>query len=86
MQNNSNVLVFSLFVVNCNTKLDTFFNDKWKGEKGQDVTIKQSHRGSGKQGRAVIDGIEVDVVTLALAYDSVLLYKLNYAVKIWVNI
>ena len=35
----------------------------------QDVTIKQSHGGSGKQARAVIDGLEADVVTLALAYD-----------------
>ena len=41
----------------------------WKEEKGQDVTIQQSHGGSGKQGRAVIDGLEADVVTLALAYD-----------------
>lgn len=36
---------------------------------GQTVTIQQSHGGSGKQGRAVIDGIRADVVTLALAYD-----------------
>lgn len=41
----------------------------WKEQKGQDVTIQQSHGGSGKQGRAVIDGLEADVVTLALAYD-----------------
>lgn len=41
----------------------------WKEEKGQDVIIQQSHGGSGKQGRAVIDGLEADVVTLALAYD-----------------
>ncbi|AZV44948.1 sulfate transporter subunit [Peribacillus asahii] len=41
----------------------------WKEETGQDVTIQQSHGGSGKQGRAVIDGLEADVVTLALAYD-----------------
>lgn len=45
------------------------FIAKWKEEQGQDVTIKQSHGGSGKQGRAVIDGLEADVVTLALAYD-----------------
>jgi len=45
------------------------FTKKWKDETGQDVTIKQSHGGSGKQGRAVIDGLEADVVTLALAYD-----------------
>lgn len=41
----------------------------WKEETGQTVTISQSHGGSGKQGRAVIDGLEADVVTLALAYD-----------------
>ena len=37
----------------------------WKAKTGQDVTIKQSHGGSGKQARAVIDGLEADVVTLA---------------------
>lgn len=41
----------------------------WEGKTGDKVTIKQSHGGSGKQGRAVIDGLEADVVTLALAYD-----------------
>src|SRR6476620_5423753 len=41
----------------------------WKAKSGQKVTIKQSHGGSGKQARAVIDGLEADVVTLALAYD-----------------
>jgi sulfate transport system substrate-binding protein len=41
----------------------------WKGKTGQDVTIKQSHGGAGKQARAVIDGLEADVVTLALSYD-----------------
>jgi sulfate transport system substrate-binding protein len=41
----------------------------WKAETGQDVTVKQSHGGSGKQSRSVIDGLEADVVTLALAYD-----------------
>lgn len=41
----------------------------WKEEAGQEVTIQQSHGGSGKQARSVIDGLEADVVTLALAYD-----------------
>ena len=41
----------------------------WKGKTSQDVTIRQSHGGSGKQARSVIDGLEADVVTLALAYD-----------------
>jgi sulfate/thiosulfate-binding protein len=45
------------------------FAAKWKADKGDDVTIKQSHGGSGKQARSVIDGLEADVVTLALAYD-----------------
>lgn len=45
------------------------FADYWKKTKGQTVTIKQSHGGSGAQARSVIDGLEADVVTLALAYD-----------------
>ena len=45
------------------------FAKSWKEKSGQVVTIKQSHGGSGKQARGVIDGLEADVVTLALAYD-----------------
>jgi len=45
------------------------FIKSWKATTGQDLTIKQSHGGSGKQARAVIDGLAGDVVTLALAYD-----------------
>ena len=41
----------------------------WKAKTGQDVTINQSHGGSGKQARSVIDGLPADIVTLALAYD-----------------
>lgn len=41
----------------------------WQQKTGQTVKIDQSHGGSGKQARAVIDGLEADVVTLALAYD-----------------
>jgi sulfate/thiosulfate transport system substrate-binding protein len=41
----------------------------WKTKTGTDVVVKQSHGGSGKQARAVIDGLQADVVTLALAYD-----------------
>src|SRR5262245_2163634 len=41
----------------------------WKTKNGDIVTISQSHGGSGKQARSVIDGIQADVVTLALAYD-----------------
>ncbi len=45
------------------------FTRYWKAKTGQDVTIKQSHGGSGKQARSVIDGLDADVVTLALAGD-----------------
>nr|WP_305080029.1 sulfate ABC transporter substrate-binding protein [Nitrospira sp. KM1] len=45
------------------------FAKYWKAKAGTTVTIKQSHGGSSKQARAVIDGLEADVVTLALAYD-----------------
>ncbi len=45
------------------------FAKYWKGKTGEQLTIKASHGGSGKQARAVIDGLEADVVTLALAYD-----------------
>lgn len=45
------------------------FGEKWKEEKGQTLEINQSHGGSGKQARSVIDGQEADVVTLALAGD-----------------
>jgi sulfate/thiosulfate transport system substrate-binding protein len=45
------------------------FVAKWKAETGQQLTVKQSHGGSGKQARAIIDGLEADVATLALAYD-----------------
>ena len=45
------------------------FADYWLKKTGQSVTIQQSHGGSGKQARSVVDGLEADVVTLALAYD-----------------
>jgi sulfate/thiosulfate-binding protein len=45
------------------------FAKYWKAKTGQDVTIQQSHGGSGAQARSVIDGLQADVVTLALAYD-----------------
>ncbi|HTS71708.1 MAG TPA: sulfate ABC transporter substrate-binding protein, partial [Terriglobia bacterium] len=45
------------------------FAEQWKAKTGQALTINQSHGGSGKQARAVIDGLEADVVTLGLAYD-----------------
>ena len=45
------------------------FAKHWKGKTGDNVTVKASHGGSGKQARSVIDGLEADVLTLALAYD-----------------
>lgn len=49
--------------------LNAAFAKYWQGKTGDTVTIQQSHAGSGKQARAVIDGLPADVVTLALAYD-----------------
>lgn len=51
------------------TDINKSFASYWKGKSGDSVTVRQSHGGSGKQARAVIDGLEADVVTLALAYD-----------------
>ncbi len=45
------------------------FAAQWKAQSGNELKVKQSHGGSGKQARAVIDGLAADVVTLALAYD-----------------
>ena len=46
------------------------FAKHWKAKTGQDVSIKQSHGGSGKQARSIIDGLDADVATLALAGDT----------------
>lgn len=51
------------------------FIKHWKAKTGQDISVKQSHGGSGKQARSVIDGIDADVVTLALAGDIDALHK-----------
>jgi len=48
---------------------NTAFAKYWKGKTGDDVTVRQSHGGSGKQARAIIDGLEADVATLALSGD-----------------
>jgi len=50
-------------------ELNAAFVKQWKAKAGRDVTILQSHGGSSKQARAVLDGLEADVITLALAYD-----------------
>lgn len=50
-------------------KFNAAFAQHWKDQTGETVTLQQSHGGSGRQARAVIDGLQADVVTLALAYD-----------------
>ncbi len=62
---------------------DKAFAQYWKTKTGQTVNIKQSHGGSGKQARAVIDGLEADVVTLALAYDIDAIQKKGLIQKDW---
>ncbi|HLX71888.1 MAG TPA: substrate-binding domain-containing protein, partial [Verrucomicrobiae bacterium] len=49
--------------------INSAFAKYWQEKTGDTVTIRQSHDGSAKQARSVIDGLEADVVTLALAYD-----------------
>ncbi len=51
------------------------FAKHWKEKTGETISVKQSHGGGGKQARAVLDGLEADVVTLAIAYDIDQLYK-----------
>src|ERR1039458_3202575 len=63
---------------------NTAFAKYWKEKTGDNVTINQSHGGSGKQARAVIDGLQADVVTLALAYDiDVIAEKAKLLSKDW---
>ena len=57
------------------SEFNAAFAKYWKAKSGQVVTIKQSHGGSGKQARSVIDGLDADVVTLALAGDIDALVK-----------
>ena len=60
------------------------FIEYWQAKTGDKLTINQSHGGSGKQARAVIDGLEADVVTLALAYDiDAISEKANLLPKNW---
>jgi sulfate transport system substrate-binding protein len=60
------------------------FSDYWVSKAGIPVDVSQSHGGSGKQARAVIDGLEADVVTLALAYDiDAIAEKTNLLPKGW---
>jgi sulfate/thiosulfate-binding protein len=59
------------------------FAKYWQKEKGQTVVVKQSHAGSSKQARAVIDGLDADVVTLALAYDVDAIAKVRLLPSDW---
>jgi sulfate/thiosulfate transport system substrate-binding protein len=59
------------------------FRKAWKAKSGQDVEVQQSHGGSGKQARSVIDGLEADVVTLALAYDIDAIALAGYLPRDW---
>lgn len=59
------------------------FAKYWQKEKGQPVVVKQSHAGSSKQARAVIDGLDADVVTLALAYDVDAIAKAKLLAADW---
>jgi len=60
------------------------FAKHWKAKTGQDISIKQSHGGSGKQARSIIDGLDADVATLALAGDTDALFEQgNLVAKDW---
>lgn len=61
------------------------FKPHWKEISGEDVNFTQSHGGSGKQARAVIEGLEADVVTLALAYDVDEIQRSGLIKEGWVN-
>ena len=64
-------------------EVNAAFAAQWKARTGKAVTIQQSHGGSGKQARAVIDGLEADVVTLALAYDVDAIEKASLVAPGW---
>ncbi|HJV74972.1 MAG TPA: sulfate ABC transporter substrate-binding protein [Noviherbaspirillum sp.] len=59
------------------------FAAQWKTKAGDNVTVRQSHGGSGKQARSVIDGLDADIVTLALAYDIDAIAERGQLAKDW---
>lgn len=61
------------------------FKPEWKGQSGEDITFSQSHGGSGKQARSVEEGLEADVVTLALAYDVDEISQAGLIDKDWIK-
>src|SRR4029078_4766637 len=64
-------------------QLNEAFAKQWQAKTGETIPSKQSHGGSGKQARAVIDGLEADVVTLALAYDIDAIAKKGLIAQDW---
>jgi sulfate transport system substrate-binding protein len=64
-------------------QVDAAFAKRWQAATKQAITVKQSHGGSGKQARAVIDGLPADVVTLALAYDIDAIAKKGLIASNW---
>ncbi|PWC82128.1 sulfate ABC transporter substrate-binding protein [Azospirillum sp. TSO5] len=59
------------------------FAKAWHAETGRDLTVRQSHGGSGKQARSVIDGLDADIVTLALGYDIDAIADAGLLAKDW---
>jgi sulfate/thiosulfate-binding protein len=64
-------------------EVNAAFAARWRTERGQKIEIQQSHGGSGKQARSVIDGLEGDVVTLALSYDVDAIAKAGLIAPDW---
>lgn len=64
---------------------DTAFSKYWQQQTGDKVRVRQSHGGSGKQATSVINGIEADVVTLALAYDVDAIAERGRIDKAWIK-
>jgi sulfate/thiosulfate transport system substrate-binding protein len=64
---------------------NTAFGKYWQQQTGDKVTVRQSHGGSGKQATSVINGIEADVVTLALAYDVDAIAERGRIDKDWIK-
>ncbi len=64
-------------------EINTEFAKQWKAQTGEDITLRASHGGSGKQARSVIDGLDADVVTLALGYDIDAIAEKGLTAKDW---
>src|SRR5438093_10099092 len=61
------------------------FAKVWKEKSGQNLSVKQSHGGSGSQARSIVDGLEADVATLGLAYDVDALVKAKLVTDTWTS-